>query len=144
MKTSGFNWQILLGSLLSLFAFISYPVIFSQWPVTRDFPWANIVLFVLAAALIFVGLRRAFSSERGTLSKIAASSLTVVSGFALAMFIFIAFVMATWLPRSAGAPQVGQRAPDLTLTDSGGKQVALSQLLADKKGVLLVFYRGYW
>jgi len=60
------------------------------------------------------------------------------------------FVMGSWLPRSPGAPQVGQKAPDFTLTDSNNKPVTLAQLLTEPiddkppKGVLLTFYRGYW
>jgi peroxiredoxin len=68
----------------------------------------------------------------------------------IAFFIFIAFIEARRLPASAGAPQVGQRAPDFTLTDINHKPVALAELLAQSvnnkpaKGVLLIFYRGYW
>ena len=144
MKVKGFNWQIWAGFLLSLFSFVSYPLIFVQWPPTRDFPWANIVLFVIAAALVFIGLRRAFASERGKISKIGASILTLISGVALALFVFVTFVMSTWLPKSASAPQVGQKAPDFTLSDTNGTQVSLSEIFPNQKGVLLIFYRGYW
>ncbi|MGH9957005.1 MAG: histidine kinase dimerization/phospho-acceptor domain-containing protein [Pyrinomonadaceae bacterium] len=68
----------------------------------------------------------------------------------LAGLLFMIFVMGSWLPASAGAPQVGQKAPDFTLTDSNNKPVTLAQLLSEPinnkppKGVLLIFYRGYW
>jgi cytochrome oxidase Cu insertion factor (SCO1/SenC/PrrC family) len=55
------------------------------------------------------------------------------------------------IPGFAGAPQVGQKVPEFSLADSDGKPVSLSQLLSaplangsHSKGVLLVFYRGYW
>ena len=51
------------------------------------------------------------------------------------------------LPASAGAPDVGKKAPDFRLEEVGGKPVSLSEILsAGPKGswVLLVFYRGYW
>ena len=44
----------------------------------------------------------------------------------------------------------GDKAPDFTLTDAGNKSVSLAELLAaplhgaTPRGVLLVFYRGYW
>jgi peroxiredoxin len=40
--------------------------------------------------------------------------------------------------------RVGQRAPEFALSDVNGKAVTLAQLLAGKRSVLLVFYRGYW
>jgi hypothetical protein len=66
------------------------------------------------------------------------------------LFIFSFYVAARWLPPSHGAPQVGQKAPEFTLTDANGKSVALSQLLTQPidgkspQGVLLIFYRGDW
>ncbi len=152
MKIQKFNWQIWVGFLLGIFAFLSYPLLFSQWPVTRDFPWANLLLFGIAAALLFIGVRRAFGPDRRLLSKIGASILAGLSALVLGLFIVVAFVASKWMPESAGAPQVGQKAPDFTLTDTNGRQVSLSELLSSPtragspapKGVLLIFYRGYW
>ncbi len=144
MKSNGFNWQIVLGFLLSLFAFASVPVVFSQWSVSTDYRWLSVGLFVIAAILVVVGLRRAFAAGRGKLSKITAAILTLLSGAAFGLFVFLAFFMSTWLPKSAGAPQVGQKAPDFILSDMNGKQVSLTETLSKQKGVLLVFYRGYW
>ena len=45
---------------------------------------------------------------------------------------------------------LGTQAPDFSLPDTSGKQVSLNELLTTPingnapKGVLLVFYRGYW
>lgn len=145
-----FNWPVWLGFLLSLFALISYPFIFVNWAVTRNFPWANLLLFGIAAALLFVGLRRAFSPDRRMISKIIAPVVAGVSVLVLGLFLFSFFVAARWLPASRGAPQVGQKAPDFTLADTNNKQVSLSSLLTEPingkpaKGVLLIFYRGYW
>lgn len=144
MKNNGFNWQIVLGFLLSLFAFASVPMVFSQWSVSTDYRWLSVGLFVIAGIFVLVGLRRAFAAGRGKLSKITAAILTLLSGAVFGLFVFLAFFMSTWLPKSTGAPQVGQKAPDFTLTDTNGKQVSLSETLSKQKGVLLVFYRGYW
>lgn len=150
MKTQRLNWPIWVGFLLTLMALLSYPFVFVNWPLTRDFPWANLLLFGIAAVLLFVGLRRAFSPDRRRLSKIAASVVATVSVLVLGVFVFSFFVASRWLPASLGAPQVGQKAPDFILTDTSNKQVSLASLLSEPingkavKGVLIIFYRGYW
>jgi hypothetical protein len=145
-----FNWQIWVGFLLSVVAFLSYPFVFVRWPITRDFPWASLLLFGVTAVLLLVGVRRAFSPDRRLKSKIAASILTIFSVLVLGFFVFSLFVISKWLPASHGAPQIGQKAPDFTLADTNGKSVSLSELLTAPidarapKGSLLIFYRGYW
>ena len=152
MNTRRLNWPLWVGFLLTLGAFLSYFFIFVQWPITRDFPWANLLLFVLAAVFLFLGFRRGFAADHAhpTRSKIVTTIVGLLSVVVFGLFVFTIFVAARWLPASHGAPQVGQRAPDFTLPDTSGKSVALSQLLSEPvngnppKGVLLVFYRGYW
>jgi len=145
-----FNWQIWAGFLVSVFAFLSYPFIFVNWPITRDLPWANFALFVIAAALLFVGVRKAFKPDRRLISKIAAPALATLSVLFLGFFVFVVFIAARWLPASLGAPQIGQKAPDFTLSDTSNKPMSLAGLLTQPingkspKGVLLIFYRGYW
>jgi hypothetical protein len=149
MKLQRFNWPIWTGFLLSLFAVLSYPFIFVRWPLTRDFPWANLLIFFVAALLIFIGVRRAFSPDRRTRSKVIASILTTLSAAVLGLFVFSFFIAARWLPAAHGAPQVGQQAPDFLLSDTNNRPVSLAELLASPikgkpaRGVLLIFYRGY-
>ena len=153
------NWPIWLGLLLSLFAFFSYPYIFVNWATTRDFPWANLILFAIAEIFIVIGVKRAFAPDRRILSKIMGAIGALLSGLVLVGFIFVAFVASRQLPPSANAPQVGQKAPAFALTDINNKQMSLSDLLSQPipsdraemvstarppKGLLLVFYRGYW
>jgi hypothetical protein len=150
MEKPKFNWPIWAGLLLSIFAFLSYPLLFVNWPVTRDFPWANIALFVVAALLLFVGIRRAFAPGRRRISKIFSTLGALLSVLILGMFILVAFIGARWLPASTRAPQVRQEAPTFTLNDTNGKPVSLAELVSQPingkpaKGVLLIFYRGYW
>ena len=150
MNVRRFNWPLWAGFLLTLVTVFSYFAVFVWFPVTRDFPWANLLLFLLAAVLLFVGVRRAFAADRRR-SKVVAVIVTSLGVVVIAFFLFAFFVAARWLPASEGAPQVGQKAPDFTLTDASGKAVSLNELLstpvngkAPPKGVLLVFYRGYW
>ena len=153
------NWPIWLGLLLSFFAFFSYPFIFVNWATTRDFPWANLVIFAIADVLIVIGVKRAFAPERRILSKIVGAVGALLSGLVLVGFIFVAFIGPRQLPASANAPQVGQKAPPFTLTDINSKQMSLSDLLSQPipsdraemvstarppRGLLLIFYRGYW
>jgi len=144
------NWKIWAGFLLSLVALLSYPFLFVRWPVPREFPCANLILFAIAMVLLILGLRRAFKPDKRIVSKIFSSLAAAFGVLLLAGLLFMIFVMGSWLPRSIGAPQVGQKAPDFTLTDSNDKPVTLAQLLSEPidnkppKGVLLIFYRGYW
>jgi len=152
MNTRRFNWPLWVGFLLTLTAFLSYFLVFVWFPFTRDFPWASLLIFLVAALLLVMGVRRGFASDRPhpTRSKVVTSIVATLSILIVAFFIFTIFVAARWLPASKGAPQVGQRAPDFTLTDTTGKQVSLAELRTSPidgnapKGVLLVFYRGYW
>ena len=152
MNIKRLNWPLWVGFLLSLVAFFTYVLVFVWFPVTRDFPWANLLIFLGATVLLVIGLRRGFASDRPhpIRSKII-STIVGFLGFAIfALFVFGFFVFARWLPASKGAPQVGQRVPDFTLPDTAGKPVSLNELLTTPingnapKGVLLVFYRGYW
>jgi hypothetical protein len=150
MKTRSFNWPVWAGFLLSLAAFISYFFVFVRFPLTRDFPWANLLLFGIAAALLLVGVRRAFAPERRLGSKVAGLVAATLSVAVFGLFVFSTFIMARWMPAAQGAPQVGQQAPEFTLSDTDGRPVSLSELLSTPvngkapRGVLLVFYRGYW
>jgi hypothetical protein len=124
--------------------------VFVRWPITREFPWANLILFAIAFVFLFLGLRRAFKPDKRIVSKLF-SCLAAAFGLAfLGGLLFVVFVAGSWLPASSGAPQLGQKAPDFTLIDSNDKPVTLAQLLTEPinnqppKAVLLIFYRGYW
>src|SRR5258705_10217237 len=132
MNVRKLNWPMWTGFLLSLIAFLSYFFVFVTFPVSRDFPWANLLLFAISAALSLVGLRRAFAPDlpHPKRSKFAAAVLATLSVTVLGFFIFTIFIMGRQLPASRGAPQVGQKAPDFTLADTNKKPVSLAELLA--------------
>ena len=152
MNSRRFNWPLWLAFLLTLIAAFSYFTFFVRFPITRDFPWANLLLFLLAAVLLWLGIRRGFAGDRKhpTAAKIVTSLVSVLSVAILALFIFAIFIGGRMLPASTGAPHVGQKVPEFSLPDANGKQVTLNELLSTPvegkppKGVLLVFYRGYW
>jgi hypothetical protein len=144
------NAPLWIGFLVSVFAFLSYIPIFAKYPSTRDMPWANFLIFALGLVLLFLGLRRAFTQPTLYRGKIAGPILTTLSVAALVFFSFTIFSLGKHLPASTQAPRIGQKAPDFALADTNGRTVSLATLLSapdaahPTKGVLLVFYRGYW
>ena len=148
MSARSLNWSLWSGFLLSILAFLSYPFVFERWPITRDFPWVNLLLFGLAAVLLASGLRRAFSAGRLRWLRITSALIaTTLSTLIFANFIMSVFVQARHLPASTRAPHVGEHAPDFTLPDERGAPISLATLLTPtsasgagpSKGVLLVF-----
>lgn len=151
------SWNLALwgGFCVVLFGLLSYVPIFVPFPITRDFPWANLLLFLGGWIWLIAGLNRAFRQPERYRGKIFGSIFGVVSFAGVALFLFGLFYLGRMLPASPQAPGIGQKAPDFTLLDQNGKLVALADLLASKAppgtpappkpgGALLIFYRGYW
>jgi hypothetical protein len=138
------NWPIWIGFALVLFGVFSYEPLFLNFEATRDFPWVNLLLFVAAGCFFAVGLRRAYAQPKRYRGRIGGPILAVIS-LALAGFAcFGFFYFARNIPSANTALRVGQHAPDFTLTSAGGAPIRLSQLLENRRAVLLIFYRGYW
>ena len=144
------------GLLFALGAIGCNVAFFVSPPLQGALPWLSVLFGVLALVFLATGLRRAFGQAHVYRGKVLSIVLTVVALFPVGLTAF-AFVKARELPSSTAAPQVGQRVPDFTLSDTTGKPVSLDQLLAPAasvstsqsqaqapKAVLLIFYRGYW
>ena len=133
----------LFGIATQFFYFLRPPQ-----PIPHVLPWINLLLPAIGLICLVIGLARAFGRSAIYRSKIWAG----ITGFALLLLAgnVVLFLHTRDIPKSAGAPQVGQRLPEFTLSDSSGQQTSLSQLFAasadgsQPKAVLLVFYRGYW
>jgi len=138
------NYPLSLGFLFVLAGFLSYTALFARFPITRDFPWANLLLFCSGAILLGLGLVRAFGKPRAYRGKIFGPIFAVLSTLMIAFFCYVFFYELRQVPASMGAPRVGQRAPEFTLPDQNNKPVALADLLSDSKAVVLIFYRGFW
>lgn len=142
------NSALWLGVLLILLAIFSNTLYFFHLSF-HAIPWLNVTLPILALLVLFVGVVRAFRQPQVYRGKIWGTILTVLS-LLICVGSVLFFMIARSVPRSAGAPQIGQRVPDFTLPDSTGQPVSLTQLfaatpgVAPPKAVLLVFYRGYW
>jgi hypothetical protein len=137
------NLLPLAGFLLCGIAFISYPLFFAGFPVTRDVPWVNWLLFLLGLGMVGLGIARAFRQPERFRGRVAGPIFGVLSLAVLGFFLMMTLVGARQLPESAGAPKVGEKAPDFTLPDSQGRPVSLSGV-SGSSWVLLIFYRGYW
>lgn len=143
------NLAPLWGLLLALAALFCNALFFFNPPARQALPWLSIALAALALIFVVRGLMRAFGKRRLYRGKILGPVLGVISLLLVGMVGFISF-HARALPKSAGAPQVGDKALDFTLPNTNGHPVSLSDLFApaadgtQTKAVLLVFYRGYW
>lgn len=139
------NWVLLLGFLVVLVGLFSYEF-FARFPVTRDFPWANLLLFAIGGVLLGIGLFRAYGQPAIYRGKILGPILTTLSVLVFGFFAYALFYVVRQMPPSSGSPSVGEQAPGFSLLDQNGKTVALGELLRTPgtRAVLLIFYRGYW
>lgn len=151
------RWNLFVwaGFLLSLAAFLSYFLYFNRFPVTRDFPWLNLLLFAGAGYLLGIGLKRAFTEPELYRGKVSGAILGTLAVLVFGLFLTYTFYLSKQVPASKGAPHVGQKAPEVTGLDQNSNPVTLAEILtaptptargsAGKvNGVLLIFYRGYW
>ena len=136
------NWPIWAGFVVAVGGLFSYEY-FAEFPITRDFPWANLLLFGVGAALLLIGLFRAFGAPQFYRGKIFGSIFAAIAFALFAFFSYEIFYVLKQVPLSAQAPRVGEKAPAFSLPDQNGKQVALSDLLSPN-GAVLIFYRGHW
>jgi len=147
------------GLLFAIGAISCNAAFFVSPPFQGALPWLSLLFGFLSLVYLVIGLKRAFGQPQFYRGKVLSVVLTVVSILPVALTAFV-FVHARKLPDSTAAPQVGQRVPDFTLSDTSGKPVSLDQLFAASSGsfsvsssgtqspapkaVLLIFYRGYW
>ena len=137
------NWAIWVGFLFAIAGLFSYEF-FARFPVTRDFPWANFLLFGIGIALLIVGLFRGFGRPQVYRGKIFGSIFAAIAVLVVALFSYEFLYVLRQVPASAGAPRVGQKAPDFFLLNQNGRPVGLGDLLSNSRGVVLIFYRGFW
>lgn len=152
MAAKLWNWRLWTGFGLSVVALAGYVVWVNE---TRVVFWPALLLFVVAAVLLFSGLRRRSREPELYRGKIAGYVLTTLSVLIFGLFGFVAYQVSRVFPDAKNAPQIGQRAPEFSLVDANGNNFTLANLLSTPitnegsaarttKGVLVVFYRGYW
>jgi hypothetical protein len=139
------NWRLWTGFLFALAGLVSF-WFFAQFPITRDFPWANLLLFAIGGFFLFAGVVRAVREPQVYRGKIFGPILATLSVIVFALFAYGMFYVVRQMPPSKGAPRVGDKAPDFTLTAQNGIPITLSHLESSHgtRSVLLIFYRGHW
>jgi len=136
------NWPLWVGFVVAVGGLFSYQF-FIQFPNTRDFPWATLLLFGIGAALLLVGLFRAFGRPQVYRGKVFGSIFLAISVLLFAFFSYVTFYVLRQVPLSAQALRVGEKAREFALPDQNGKSIALADLLSPN-GAVLIFYRGHW
>ena len=136
------NWPLWIGFVVAVGGLCSYEF-FARFPFTRDFPWANLLLFGIGATLLLVGLFRAFGRPQVYRGRVFGSIFATFSLFLFAFFAYEIFYVLRQVPLSAQAPRVGEKVPEFSLPNQNGKSVALTDLLSPE-GAVLIFYRGHW
>ncbi len=134
------NHAIWLGPAICTLGLVTYFVVFSRWPATRDFPWVNLPVIAAGLALSVLALGRAW--PRGGRQRAAGGVGLGVSAAFSALLVWYCFVFSSPLPAPASALGVGERVPAVVLTDDRGHSLGLG-VVSDTK-TILVFYRGYW
>ena len=137
------NWLLWVGFVVAVAGLFSYGF-FVRFPITRDFPWANLLLFGIGGVFLIVGLFRAFGRPQLYRGKIFGSILTAIALFLFGLFSYEIFYVLRQVPLSAHAPRLGEKAPDFMLLDQNEQPVGLGDLLSGSRGVVLIFYRGFW
>jgi hypothetical protein len=145
---NGAAWFALLlgiGALSVNFVFFANP------PLQGALPWLGLLFGIAALIALVISLWRAFGQSQIYRGKWLSVVLGVLTLLPTGASLFV-FYHSRELPNSAAAPQVGERVPDFTLTDTNAASVSLDNLFASygdsssaaPKAVLLIFYRGYW
>jgi len=130
MRKLRWNWPVWLGFALSVVAFVSYFRFFARFPVTRNVPSANFLLFGAGATSLWAGLKRVRGRAKPFRGKIVSSILTLLSVSIFAVFSFVIFHVTRRLPAAAGLPKIGEKAPEFVLRDTHGNLTSLSTTLS--------------
>ena len=140
------NVPIWIGVLVVAAVAATYFPLIDRFYDYRDNPWYALLIAGAGLAIGGFGLVRAFRDPATYRGRIVGTILMVLAVAFVGLFATGNLILARMLPGSPGAPRVGQKAPEFTLPDAGGRPVALSDLVASAGGggVLLIFYRGYW
>jgi len=135
-------WLAVAGVLVAFGGAVTYFTVFAAFPALRDVPWVNLPLAFFGVLLAALGAWRAFRAGAGWIARGVASlalALSLLFAGGLAAYVFW---LSYQMPAPTGTASEMVIAPDVTLTGSDGRKVALGEFRGKK--VLVVFYRGFW
>src|SRR5260370_16939249 len=91
------NWNawVWAGFGLTLVSAFSYVFFFIRFPITRDFPWLTLLLFIVAGWLLPVGLKRAYGQPEHYRGKVTGGILWGFSAGLMGGFCFRHFSFST-------------------------------------------------
>jgi len=101
------NATLWIGFAVVVLSLASYIPIFTLFPVTRDVPWANYLLFLVGGGLLGVGLRRALREPERYRGQVSGPILGVLALLAIGFFCFTVLYFSKQIPSAAGALRVG-------------------------------------
>jgi hypothetical protein len=127
------GWLAALSVLVAAGAIAVYTLLLRVAAV-RNHPEDYVAAFAIAATI--AGLAVALGRRWYAWTALVLSLVLLLGGATFN------FVLAR-LPVVQTTLRVGERPPDFTLPDAGGRPVSLADYRG-KKPVVLVFYRGYW
>ncbi|MGH7289597.1 MAG: hypothetical protein ACREJT_00200 [Myxococcota bacterium] len=121
--------------MIAFAAIALYFAVFLNYPITRDVPWASLLMLAIALGASAVG----FARSRRKLLAGAGLALTLFLG---SSFVWYCYVLSYELPSAELALDVGAPVPAVVLRDDRGQDVELAALSRGK--LVLVFFRGHW
>src|SRR2546425_2950728 len=103
------NLSLWAGFLLVVAGVLSYIPIFALFPITRDFPWANLLLFLAGGDLLGRGPLPALRPPALYPRQILRPPPTALHAGGGGFFVFGGFFEVWPRPESGAAPPVGRK-----------------------------------
>ncbi|MEM9018774.1 MAG: hypothetical protein AAGC68_17325, partial [Verrucomicrobiota bacterium] len=118
-----------LAPLITFLGFVSYYLIFANYPALRDFPWINLPLVLFGAALA-IGSIGCIWKNASRFRKVLHLLAAVFSAAIAGLLIHYVFILSSQMPEETETTRSLREAPDFTLVAADGEE----RNLADYRG----------
>ena len=119
---------IRIGPLIAIFVCVSYFTIFSQYPITRDFPWINFPLVIVGLLLSLVALLGWQNS--GSFKRLLLVCGSAISVFFAGLLFLYVFVISSQMPIPK-IPGFSKDPTTLALKTTGNRSISMNDLSID-------------